>query len=128
MKAYIYKDALVEDPMECIQLEETKGVWCVNGPTDWEGCYYVYEVSAYHPSTLRIETCTVNDPYARGLSPNGKRALLVNLDHNYLKPSGWDVLADKKPTLSSFTDISIYELHIRDFRFNRLLVFIITSI
>lgn len=66
VQVYIYEDTLVEDPMECIKLEEIKGVWCVTGPSNWEGCYYVYEVSSYHPSTSRIETCTVNDPYARG--------------------------------------------------------------
>ena len=33
-----------------------------------------------------------------------------------LKPDGWDNLADEKPILHSFSDISIYEMHIRDFR------------
>lgn len=50
------------------------------------------------------------------LSSDGRRTLLVDLDCNALKPEGWDKLAEEKPGLLSFSDISIYELHIRDFR------------
>ncbi|XP_021690510.2 pullulanase 1, chloroplastic isoform X2 [Hevea brasiliensis] len=114
----IYRDPFSSDPMEIVQLVEVNGVWSIKGPTDWEGCYYVYEVSVYHPCSLRIEKCFANDPYARGLSSDGKRTLLVNLDSDTLKPEGWDILANEKPTLLSFSDISIYELHIRDFSAN----------
>jgi hypothetical protein len=41
---------------------------------------------------------------------------LANLDCDTLKPEGWDNLANEKPVIPSFSDISIYELHIRDFR------------
>lgn len=50
------------------------------------------------------------------LSADGNRTLLVNLDSDSVKPEGWDGLADEKPDLLSFSDISIYELHVRDFR------------
>lgn len=50
------------------------------------------------------------------LSADGQRTLLVNLDSDLIKPEGWDNLADEKPRLNSFADISIYELHVRDFR------------
>lgn len=50
------------------------------------------------------------------LSADGNRTLLVNLDSDALKPEGWDNLAEEKPDLLSFSDISIYELHVRDFR------------
>ncbi|KAK1396520.1 Limit dextrinase [Heracleum sosnowskyi] len=114
----IYGDAAREDPLEIVQLEETNGVWTACGPRSWEGCYYVYEVYVYHPSTLRIERCLANDPYARGLSADGKRTLLVNIDSDACKPEGWESLADEKPDVVSFSDISIYELHIRDFSVN----------
>ncbi|MCH88824.1 pullulanase 1 chloroplastic-like, partial [Trifolium medium] len=92
------------------------GVWRTKGPKSWEGCYYVYEVCVCHPSTSRVEKCYANDPYARGLSSDGRRTFLLNLDSDELKPDGWDNLANEKPILHSFSDISIYELHIRDFR------------
>ncbi|CAA6655438.1 unnamed protein product [Spirodela intermedia] len=115
VRAYIYDDQFNQDPSECIELKEEIGVWHTRLPISREGCYYVFEVSAYHQSTLKIETCMVNDPYARGISSNGKRTLLVNIDCGSLKPLGWSELANEKPELLSFSDISIYELHIRDF-------------
>lgn len=50
------------------------------------------------------------------VSSDGRRTLFVDLGSDDLKPEGWDKLADKKPPVNSFSDISIYELHIRDFR------------
>uniref|UniRef100_A0A1J3ES24 Pullulanase 1, chloroplastic n=1 Tax=Noccaea caerulescens TaxID=107243 RepID=A0A1J3ES24_NOCCA len=114
----IYKSPLDKTPMEIWLLKEVNGVWSTEGPSDWEGCYYVYKVSVYHPSTFKVETCYANDPYARGLSADGSKTLLVNLDSDDLKPEGWDKLADKKPRLRSYSDISIYELHVRDFSAN----------
>ncbi|KAF7133238.1 hypothetical protein RHSIM_Rhsim09G0146100 [Rhododendron simsii] len=115
VRACIYEDPLGRDPVEIVTLKESNGVWCAVGPRSWEGCYYVYEVSVYHYSTLRIEKCIANDPYARGLSSDGRRTLFVDLDSDASKPEGWCNLADDKPILHSFSDISIYELHIRDF-------------
>lgn len=115
VRAFIYRDPTGGHPVEVVQLEEFNGVWSAKGPRTWEGCYYVYEVSVYHPSTLRVEKCIANDPYARGLSADGRRTLLVDLDSGTLKPERWDNLADEKPNLLSFSDISIYELHVRDF-------------
>ncbi|KEH43309.1 alpha-1,6-glucosidase, pullulanase-type protein [Medicago truncatula] len=122
VRAYIYKHPSGDDPIEIVPLEEEHGVWRTKGPKSWEGCYYVYEVCVYHPSTSRVEKCYANDPYARGLSSDGRRTFLLNLDSNELKPDRWENLADEKPILHSFSDISIYELHIRDFSANDLSV------
>ncbi|KAK7850096.1 pullulanase 1 [Quercus suber] len=111
--ACIYRDLVGGNPLEIVQLEEVNGVCSTKGPKRREGCYYVYEVSVYHPSTLRIDKCHVNGPYARGLSSDGRRTFLVNLDSDTLKPEEWDNLANEKPDI--FSNISIYELHIRDF-------------
>ncbi|KAI7749860.1 hypothetical protein M8C21_027525 [Ambrosia artemisiifolia] len=118
VRALIYNEPFGGEAMEVVQLKEFNGVWSANFPRSWEGCYYVYEVSVYHPSTLQIEKCFANDPYARGLSGDGKRTLLVNLDSDALKPHNWDNLGDEKPGIADFSDISIYELHIRDFSAN----------
>ncbi|KAL6128447.1 hypothetical protein ACLB2K_071802 [Fragaria x ananassa] len=114
----IYKEPLGGNPLEIVQLEEVNGIWGTRGPKSWEGCYYVYEVSVYHPSTLQNEKCYANDPYARGLSSDGRRTLFINIDSDSIKPDGWDKLVDEKPDILSSSDISIYELHIRDFSAN----------
>ncbi|KAK6929148.1 Glycoside hydrolase, family 13, N-terminal [Dillenia turbinata] len=113
--ARIFKDPSGGDLMDLVRLEEANGVWSTSGPKSWEGCYYVYEVFVYHPSTLQIEKCIATDPYARGLSSDGSRTLFVNLEDEALRPDGWDCLMNEKPSLPSASDISIYELHIRDF-------------
>ncbi|GJS41602.1 pullulanase 1, chloroplastic isoform X1 [Tanacetum coccineum] len=118
VRALIYNGPYAIEPLEIVQLIESNGVWSVSGPRSWEGCYYVYEVSVYHPTTLRIEKCIANDPYARGLSGDRKRTFLVNLDSDGVKPQNWDNLVDEKPDIADFCDISIYELHIRDFSAN----------
>ncbi|KAI4346471.1 hypothetical protein L6164_007365 [Bauhinia variegata] len=122
VRAYIYSDSSGGSPLEIIQLEEDNGVWKTKGPRSWEGSYYVYEVSVYHLSTLSVEKCFANDPYARGLSSDGSRTYMLNIDSDELKPEGWDNLSNEKPHIDSFSDISIYEMHIRDFSANDLSV------
>ncbi|XP_047325004.1 pullulanase 1, chloroplastic isoform X2 [Impatiens glandulifera] len=118
VRACLYQDPSSSSPIEVIKLDELNGVWTATGPKSWEGCYYVYEVSVYHASTSQIEKVIANDPYARGLSADGQRTFLVDLSSDALKPEGWDNLPDEKPPLHSFSDISIYELHVRDFSAN----------
>lgn len=153
VRALIYNGPSGDEALEIVQLTESNGVWSVTVPRSWEGYYYVYEVSVYHPSTLQIEKCFANDPYARGyvhcvclckcahvmflclfsytifscwafcrLSSDGKRTFLVNVDSDALKPPNWDNLGDEKPDIAEFSDISIYELHIRDFRCANILL------
>jgi len=50
------------------------------------------------------------DMYAKAVGINGKRGMIVDLTST--NPEGW--AQDKKPALKNFTDIIIYELHIRD--------------
>lgn len=115
VRAQIFRDPVGGMPFEVIQLEELDGVWRTKGPKSWEGCYYEYEVTVYHPSTSQVEKCFTTDPYSRGVSSDGRRTLLVDLGSDDLMPKGWNKLADEKPPVDSFSDISIYELHVRDF-------------
>uniref|UniRef100_A0A0E0DAM9 Glycosyl hydrolase family 13 catalytic domain-containing protein n=1 Tax=Oryza meridionalis TaxID=40149 RepID=A0A0E0DAM9_9ORYZ len=101
--------------LQTVQLKELNGVWNVTVPRYRENQYYLYEVKVYHPSTSQVVKCLADDPYARGLSANGTRTWLVDINSETLKPASWDELSDEKPNLESFSDISIYELHIRDF-------------
>lgn len=93
--------------------DDQTGVWSVTGTADWINSFYLYEVQVYVPSTGKIETNLVTDPYSVSLSMNSLRSQIVDLTASALKPQDWDSL--KKPALAAPEDIVIYELHIRDF-------------
>lgn len=90
-----------------------QGVWSVAGDASWKGRAYVYEVKVYAPSTGKIETNTVSDPYATFLTRDSRRGVLNDLSDAAQKPAGWDTL--KKPALNSVSELNFYELHLRDF-------------
>ncbi len=101
------------EPSATVDMTREAGTWTATGTASWKGCYYLYEVTLFTPSTGRIETVTATDPYSRGLSRNSRRSLLVDLDDPATKPPGWDTLA--KPPLERVEDAVVYELHVRDF-------------
>ncbi|KAL2651111.1 hypothetical protein R1flu_019239 [Riccia fluitans] len=115
VRLMLYHSPAGGEPFEVVQMKENRGVWSLEGPAEWKGKYYLYEITVFHPSTQRIERSLSCDPYSKGLSANGERSLIVDLNDESLKPEGWDELAAEKPQLAAFTDIAIYELHIRDF-------------
>jgi pullulanase len=96
-----------------MQWDASSGVWSITGDETWQGKYYLYEVKVFAPSTGKIETNLVTDPYSISLSMNSKRSQIVDLNDAALKPQGWDSV--QKPALAAPEDIVIYELHIRDF-------------
>lgn len=96
------------------------GVWTIRGEPSWKGQYYLFDVEVYIHSTGKVEHNLVTDPYSLSLSTNSKRSQIVNLADAALKPAGWETLA--KPPLAAPEDITIYELHIRDFSANDLTV------
>lgn len=81
------------------------GVWELKLKGDHAGKYYNFQV--------RIDSVWLNptvDPYAKAVGTNGERAMVVDLKKT--NPAGWE--ADKRPPLKSFSDIILYELHLRD--------------
>ena len=67
-------------PFEVIPLEEVDGIWRTKGPKSWKGCYYEYEVTVYHPSTLQVEKCFTTDPYSRGYKSLTQKLCSIVLD------------------------------------------------
>jgi pullulanase len=96
-----------------MDFDAVSGVWSVGGQEDWKNKFYLYEVSVFVPSTGKIETNLVTDPYSLSLSMNSERSQIVDLNDTDLKPRDWDML--EKPALAATEDSVIYELHIRDF-------------
>lgn len=77
------------------------------------GRYYQYRIRVYCPWTQAIETSYATDPYSRSLAANSARSHIVDIRDAALPP-GWAQHA--APRLDAWTDISVYELHVRDFR------------
>jgi pullulanase-type alpha-1,6-glucosidase len=97
-------------PME---LDPASGVWSITGESSWKGQFYLYEVQVYVHSTGQVEHNLVSDPYSHSLSMNSTRSQVVDLRDPALKPQDWEALS--KPALAEPEDISIYEIHMRDF-------------
>ena len=92
---------------------DAKGVWSVTGSSAWKNKFYLFEVEVFVRSTGRVEHNLVTDPYSVSLSRNSLRSQIVDLRDDSLKPFGWNFL--RKPFTTAPEDISIYELHVRDF-------------
>jgi pullulanase len=107
-------------PSATIPMQETNGVWVANGTSDWKGKYYLYSVNVWVPIDAALDTNVTTDPYSVDIALNGTKSRITDLDSEETKPHGWDDLAS--PPLPSFSDMSLYELHIRDFSVNDLTV------
>jgi pullulanase len=96
------------------------GVWSVSGDPSWDGRFYLYEVEVWTRATGAVVHNLVTDPYSVALARNSRRSQIVDLSDPDLKPAGWDALV--KPPLAAPEDITLYELHVRDFSAHDLTV------
>jgi len=87
--------------------EDGSEVWRAQGPTRWNGKYYNYRVTAYHPLTGRIECMESPDPYSMACSADAGRSLICELPPCPEQP--------EMPEFRHRADAAIYELHVRDF-------------
>ena len=77
------------------------------------GCQYLWEVRVYVPSTRRVETNVVTDPYSTTLTTDSTRSVAVDLADPRLAPEQW--ATTRAPAVRNDSARSIYELHLRDF-------------
>ncbi|MDQ2819278.1 MAG: DUF3372 domain-containing protein [Pseudomonadota bacterium] len=95
---------------------DANGVWSVTAPdASWTNkAYYTFNVRVLSRwANNTIVDNVVTDPYSVSVAANSTRSFVANLDSDAMKPAGWD--AQTIPRLDHPTDISLYELHIRDF-------------
>jgi pullulanase len=82
------------------------GTWKLKIREDLKGKFYTFQVRIednWLPETPGI--------WVKAVGVNGKRAAIIDMRET--NPEGWDM--DRKPDQQNFTDISIYEVHMRDF-------------
>jgi pullulanase len=101
-------------------MHEHNGVWVADGDRSWKNKYYLYSVQVWVPSDVAVDTNVTSDPYSIDIALNGTKSRITDLDSDETKPAGWD--GDTSPPLRSLSDMSVYELHIRDFSVNDLTV------
>jgi pullulanase len=114
MEVALYKaaDTPKDKPDQLIPMNYNKGFWSAEVPPQWKNLFYTYKVEVYEPRRQDFRTYFVTDPYSVGLTMNSQKSQLLDVDDSSNKPSGWDSL--QKPALQKFTDIVIYETHLRD--------------
>ena len=111
-------DEIAQDPVRTPATRDDSGRWSVDNADGAikEGTQYLWEVRVYVPSTGKVETNQVTDPYSVGLTVNSTRSVAVNMDNPSIAPYGWT--SNKAPVIDNDAQRSIYELHVRDFSAN----------
>lgn len=103
-------------PNKVVAMQEQNGVWSIAGDDRWKGKFYLFDLKVYVPSQRAIVENIVTDPYSVDLALNGIKSRITDLDDPDTEPEGWR--ESRSPALKSVNDLSIYELHIRDFSVN----------
>ena len=92
------------------------GLWQASSPSNLSGKYYRYVVEVFVRGIGLVRNL-VTDPYSVSLGADSKRSYVADLASSAFKPAGWD--SHKAPAkVLAQTDMSIYELHVRDFSAN----------
>ncbi|NUS60422.1 MAG: DUF3372 domain-containing protein, partial [Lysobacter sp.] len=87
--------------------DDRSGVWSAPMAKD---AYYQYLVDVRLPTQMMRQRVT--DPYSVALAANGTRSLAISLDDPRVKVADFDKTPKR---IGASTDMSIYELHVRDF-------------
>ena len=89
------------------------GVWTLDLPGAMHGREYAFLVDVF-VAGVGIVRNRVTDPYSIGLTADSKHSVAIDPEASDTKPPGWDAASRPAP-LASPTDMTIYELHARDF-------------
>ena len=89
------------------------GSWQLRLPGNLSGSATTWLVDVFVPGVGLVRN-RVTDPYALSLTANSRRTWVLDLDDPALRPAGWDTTPHPK-RVRQMTDLSIYELHVRDF-------------
>lgn len=83
-----------------------KGTWILKVDANLKGKFYTFQVKI--GEKWQEESPGI---WVKATGVNGKRAAII--DFAETNPAGWE--NDTRPPLKNFTDISLYEVHVRDF-------------
>lgn len=91
------------------------GAWSFHLPMTnaRQDVYYTYLVDVW-VNGVGVVRNRVTDPYSESLSANSKRSYAIDLNDADLRPIGWNTV-HARHRVEHAVDMSIYELHVRDF-------------
>jgi pullulanase len=116
----LFKQAADTSPAQTSAMHENNGVWSACVDDSWTSKYFLYDLRVYVPSQRAVVENIVTDPYSVDLALNSAKSRFTNLSDRDTQPAGWE--ESRSPSLASVSDLSIYELHIRDFSANDMTV------
>jgi pullulanase-type alpha-1,6-glucosidase len=107
---------LTRTSTEAMARDAATGVWSLTKPGNLQGTQYRYQVQVFVKGVGLVRNL-VTDPYSLGLTLGSQQSVVVDLQSPQTKPAGWD-LGAPPATVAAPSDLSIYELHVRDFSIN----------
>ncbi|MDR7332342.1 alpha-1,6-glucosidase domain-containing protein [Roseateles asaccharophilus] len=107
---------LTRTTTEPMTRDAATGVWRLTKPANLHGATYRYQVQVFVKGVGLVKNL-VTDPYSLGLTLGGQQSVVMDLNAASTKPAGWDAGAPPA-TVNAPSDLSIYELHVRDFSIN----------
>ncbi len=106
VRLHLYAGGESPAPESTVLLEKNaSGVWKTTLEGDRKGKFYTVQVQ--YKGKWLAET---PDPYVKAVGTNGRRGQIIDLAAT--NPPGW--AQDRRPEQKNFTDIILYELHVRD--------------
>lgn len=87
-----------------------QGTWETSINKDVKNAYYTFQIRQNDQWLAESP-----DIYAKAVGVNGKRGMVINMAET--DPANWK--KDKRPAQKQFTDIILYETHIRDFSISK---------
>src|ERR1700687_994550 len=116
----LFDHAADTSPAKVVAMHENNGVWSARIDDSWRNKYYLFDLRVYVPRQRAIVENCVTDPYSVDLALNGVKSRITDLNDPDTQPEDWE--ESRSPSLASANDLSIYELHIRDFSANDMTV------
>ncbi|RZL32658.1 MAG: DUF3372 domain-containing protein, partial [Rubrivivax sp.] len=107
---------LTRTTTEPMARDAATGVWSLTKPGHLQGATYRYQVQVFVKGTGLVKNL-VTDPYSLGLTLGSQQSVVMDLQAQATKPNGWDQSAPPA-IVNAPSDLSIYELHVRDFSIN----------
>lgn len=107
VKLLLYDNGSEGGAYKTLDMEHAeKGTWTLKVDEDLKGKFYTFQIKV-NEKWLE-ETPGI---WVKATGVNGKRAAII--DFAETNPAGWE--NDVRPPLKNFTDIILYEIHVRDF-------------